>query len=98
MELKRLRIEKGLTRQDVAEYMGVTAGTVKAWELGYRDVNMEKAVALCELLGCTVSDLIGESAPATAAIMFAYLALDETDRAKVAAFIEGLRAAKRPGV
>ena len=84
-----------MSRRELAAAMGVSAGSVKAWELGYREAGVDSAAKAAEVLGCSVAELLGESPVSLDALMFAISTLDHDDRAKVAAFVAGLRAAKR---
>lgn len=93
--LKAIRQARGVSRQELADAIGVSYGSVKAWELGYREAGIDKAAACAKVLGCSVQELVGEAPTPVEAITRAFMALDATDRAKVLAFIAGLQAAKR---
>ena len=49
MKLKALRINKELSRDQVAEFVGVSPGTVKNWELGVTFPKQPHIMLLCEL-------------------------------------------------
>ena len=60
--LRRLRKEKNLTQEDVAEYLGITAQSVGKWERGegFPDITLLPSLAL--YFGVTVDDLLGVGA------------------------------------
>ena len=52
--LKELRAEKGLSLQQVGDYMGVNRSTVKRWEDGeIKALSMEKLVMLANLFNAS---------------------------------------------
>ena len=56
----------GLTQEDVASKLGVSRQTVGKWESGKAVPELEKLIALCALLGCTLDALVGRAGPAPA--------------------------------
>jgi transcriptional regulator with XRE-family HTH domain len=57
-DLKTLRLIVGLTQEQVAEFVGVTQGTVSAWENGYHLPGIYKIALLAGLYNCTVEQLL----------------------------------------
>lgn len=57
--LKKLRQEKKLTQQELADKLGVTKRTIIAWENGERDIKSEKAQQLADYFGVSVGYLLG---------------------------------------
>jgi len=57
--LKRLRLEKGLTQEDLAERVGVTGQAVSKWEREecYPDITLLPGLANC--FGVTLDELVG---------------------------------------
>lgn len=53
----------GLTQQEFADKMGVTAAAVSTWTLGQRTPRMSKVDEMCRFFGCTRNDLLGEINP-----------------------------------
>ena len=51
----------GLTQEDVASKLGVSRQTVGKWESGRATPELEKLIALCNLLGCSLDELVGRS-------------------------------------
>ena len=61
--LKYFREQKGLSQSQLAEKSGVSAGIIKAYEQGYRDINKAQVVTvlqLAEALECDVYDIIND--------------------------------------
>lgn len=66
--LEMLRWDRGLTRQEVAEYTGVSVGTVRSMELGGVEQPSPKvAKALANFYGITVAELLGVNSTERAA-------------------------------
>lgn len=55
-----LRVENGLTLQELADKIGVSASTVHKWETGYiENVRADKIQKLAKALGVTGADIMG---------------------------------------
>lgn len=66
--MKRLRLEKGMTLTDVGEKIGVRNATVQRYESGeIKNIKHETIVKLAELFGVTPSELMGWKTADTAA-------------------------------
>ena len=60
--LKELRAEKGLSLQQVVDYMGVNKSTVKRWEDGeIKALSLEKLVMLANLFNASPEYILGLS-------------------------------------
>jgi transcriptional regulator with XRE-family HTH domain len=55
--LRALRARRGLTPGQLAERLGVTHHTIRAWEKGERAVRKDWRFKLANALGCSVLDL-----------------------------------------
>ena len=51
----------GLTQEDVASKLGVSRQTVGKWESGRATPELEKLIALSDLLGCSLDELVGRA-------------------------------------
>lgn len=51
----------GLTQEDVASRLGVSRQTVGKWESGKATPELDKLVALCDLLDCSLDELVGRT-------------------------------------
>lgn len=60
-ELNRIRVEKGMTRVELAELMNMDINTIDKYLSGKRDPNTRKTKALAASLNCTVGELFGEN-------------------------------------
>ena len=58
----------GLTQEDVASRLGVSRQTVGKWESGRATPELEKLIALCDLLGCSLDGLVGRTGAEVASV------------------------------
>ena len=56
--LETIREQRNMSRQDIADYMGVTRQTVFRWEQGERMPDVLTFIKLARLLGVEISDLL----------------------------------------
>lgn len=61
--LKEMRIQKGLSQQDLGNAVGVTKVSVCGYENGTRLPSLEKLVKLAEVLETTTDYLLGRELP-----------------------------------
>lgn len=57
LNIKELRMKKGLTQETLAEKIGVTQGVISQWEYGITSPSSAKLPKLAEVLGCGIADL-----------------------------------------
>lgn len=57
--LKELRIEKNLSKKELAEILGVQRATLKRWEEGITTPTLSKIVFLCNFFNIRCNYLIG---------------------------------------
>ena len=55
--IKKLRIETGLTQEELAGRLDVCQQAVAKWENGISTPRIEKLIELAKLLGCSIDDL-----------------------------------------
>lgn len=59
-KIKALRQQRGLTLEEVGQYVGVGKSTVRKWETGQiANMRRDKIPKLAEVLGTTPSEIIG---------------------------------------
>lgn len=58
--IKKFRIEKGMTQAQLANKLNVSEKTISSWEVNRTEPNMGNIEYLSKALGCRKSDLIGE--------------------------------------
>ena len=58
-DIKRLRKNKGLKQQEIAELLGVKQNTYSDWENGKTDPSFENLVKLADLLDVSLDWLFG---------------------------------------
>ncbi len=56
--LKKMRLKRRLSQEDIAKKMGVTPATVCRWENGEFLPRADKLIALAKVLRCSVSVLL----------------------------------------
>jgi len=59
-KIKVLRNENGFTREEMAEELQISKYTYKAYELGYREVNLTILKKLSKVFKCTTDELLKE--------------------------------------
>jgi DNA-binding XRE family transcriptional regulator len=57
IKLKALRVNAGLTQEQVAEKLSICKSTVMKWEKGESYPPINKVYEMCELYGCQFSDM-----------------------------------------
>ena len=62
--LKQLRKQKGLTQQEMANFIGMTRRGYQNWECGVNQISIGKAKKLAEYFGVSVGYLLGLDTPA----------------------------------
>ena len=55
-----LRKQKGLSQEQLGDAVGVTRQTVSKWELAETTPDMDKLIALADLFGTTIDELVGK--------------------------------------
>ena len=87
--IKRLRIARCMTQEQLAELVGVTRPTITQWEIGWSKPRMGKLEALADALGVEPMDLLSsdrtiqevvESDPVLNQIVHRYLRMSEEGR------------------
>lgn len=58
MKLKKIRTEKGITQEELANKVGVLNTSICNYEIGIREPNLETLKKLAEVLDCTVDELL----------------------------------------
>lgn len=58
LPLRQLRLQQGLTQQEVASVLNVTKASVSHWELGQRQPSVDTAAQLASVLGCSLADVV----------------------------------------
>ena len=61
--IKKLRLEAGLTASQLAEAIGVTKNAIYNWEAGSHRPDLDTLPQLCDALMVTADELLGHSTP-----------------------------------
>ena len=90
--IKKMRERKGMTQQEVADYLGIKKPRYGDWERETREINLRDAIRLADLFDCTLDELAGREwprveaslSPAERELVDAYRASDERGRGNIA--------------
>lgn len=61
MKLKYFRELNGFTQSDLAKFAGTTRNMISNYEIGRSEPNFEILCELARVLGCEITDLVGET-------------------------------------
>ena len=56
--IKRIRIEKGITQEDLGSHLGVSDKTISSWEINRTIPNIGTIEKIAEYLGCRKTELV----------------------------------------
>lgn len=59
-ELKKQRERCGFTKEEVESLLALKKGTVKKWETGKKEPNLDTLVLISNLFMCTTDTLLGK--------------------------------------
>jgi transcriptional regulator with XRE-family HTH domain len=59
-KIRELRFRRGWTPKDLARQIGVSVRTVQRWERGSHLPRLDTMELLCQALGCSPADLLGD--------------------------------------
>ena len=59
--LKKIRILKKLSQEDLAEKVNVSRQSISKWENGDSYPTMNNLLALCKIFHCKINDLVNDS-------------------------------------
>lgn len=59
--IKKFRLEKGLSVEDIGNAIGKSGKTVSAWEVGRGQPDADTMIRLCRLFDVDIADFYGES-------------------------------------
>ena len=63
MKLKDIRLEKGLTQRQIADYIGCAPSVYSRYETGDREPSIDTLIQLSRCLGTTIDRIIGNDTP-----------------------------------
>lgn len=66
MKIKEFRQARGMTQQDLADAVHVTKGAVCMWERGSRVPEVPTLLALADVFGVSLDNLVGRTPPEAA--------------------------------
>lgn len=56
--IRKLREERGISREELAHRVGVHLNTIVNWETGRNDIRSSELLRLAKALDCTVEDIL----------------------------------------
>ena len=56
--IKRIRVLKNITQQEMASALGISPAAISHWETGRRKPDVDDLIAIARFFGCKVDDLI----------------------------------------
>ena len=59
-KLPKLRKENNLSQEQLADRLGVSRQAVSKWESGSSYPDMDKMIQICNILNCTLEDLLDD--------------------------------------
>lgn len=59
LQLKRIRIDRGFSQEELAQKLGIKTSRYGTWERGERMMNLEQAYNCAVALGCTIDEIAG---------------------------------------
>ena len=62
MRIREMRLKAGMTQEELAATIHVTAPAISHYESGRRQLTVSKLCDIAMKLGCSVEDLIGDEA------------------------------------
>jgi transcriptional regulator with XRE-family HTH domain len=63
MNLRALRLKKGMNQEELAEKLDTTSATVSRWENEECEPNITKLVLITQILECSLNDLLLNPTP-----------------------------------
>lgn len=63
MNLKKIRLEKGLTQRQVADYIGCAPSVYSRYETGDREPSIDILIQLSHYFSVTIDCIVGNEAP-----------------------------------
>ena len=63
MKLKDIRLEKGLTQRQIADYIGCAPSVYSRYETGDREPSVDTLIQLSRFLGVTLDRIVGNDTP-----------------------------------
>ena len=59
--VRELRLEMGVTRQDLAKRLNISVRLLSYWENGQRECDFDTLIALSKILDCSIDYLLGKT-------------------------------------
>lgn len=96
--LKKARIQKGITQKELAEKIGVAKSTYSLYESGNREPNVQNIKKIADILDVSADELLGTSDSVDTEILAAHFNGDEyteEELDEIRAFAEFVRSKRK---
>lgn len=81
MNLKKIRLEKGLTQRQVADYIGCAPSVYSRYETGDREPSIDVLIQLSQYLNVSIDHIVGNDPPSNDELTSYEIALVNAARA-----------------
>ena len=81
MNLKKIRLEKGLTQRQVADYIGCAPSVYSRYETGDREPSIDVLIQLSQYLNVSIDHIVGNNLPSNGELTSYEIALVNAARA-----------------
>ena len=93
LRLREIRNRRGLSPQQMCARLGVKADRYRKWENGTNGIPLDYAVEVCEILRCSLDELLGRVIPALSSdeqlLLDLYRSTDARGKAAIMRTAEG---------
>lgn len=97
LQLREIRKRRGLSSQQMCARLGVKPDRYRKWENGINCMPLEHAVVACEVLRCSMDELLGRVIPALATdeqlLLDLYRSTDDRGRLVIMSVAESMQGA-----
>ena len=60
--LKTMRVERGITQENLAKKLNISLKTISHWETGYTEPSITQLIAIADIYSVSLDELVGRDA------------------------------------